>query len=161
MVWIGIYWAIICQKIKSNFVNRDYAIKNPSQTAALLFVDPSHENYNQPTQSIEDMIYNSFNSSNGANFGGTKEARELIEDSQYMATLQNLPNIPVVVLTSMKTDANHSTSDRQNWYNAHELIKNAVSNYTHIGTTNSGHYIMNDEPNLVIDNINFLISKLP
>ena len=33
---------------------RDYAIKNPSKIAALLFVDPSHENYNQPTQSVED-----------------------------------------------------------------------------------------------------------
>ncbi len=140
---------------------RDFAIKNPTKTAALLFVDPSHENYNQPTQAIEDMIYNAFKSSNGANFGATKEAKELIEDAQYMATLSSVPNIPVVVLTSMKTDATHTASDRQNWYKAHELLKNTISDFTHIGTTNAGHYIMNDEPNLVLDHINLLISKLP
>lgn len=139
---------------------RDYAIKNPAKVAALLFVDPSHEAYNNPTQSDEDMLYNSFYSTYGAKAGATMEARELIEDSQYMKTLSNLPNIPITILSSMKIDATHTTDDRSKWYNAHELLKAGVSDFTHIRTIHSGHYIMLDEPNLIIENLNSLISKL-
>jgi pimeloyl-ACP methyl ester carboxylesterase len=140
---------------------RDWAIKNPLKTAALLFADPSHELYNHPSQSEEDLIYNTFNTAYGPDFGGTLEARELIEDSQYMQTLPGLPNVPVIVLTSMKTDATHTSADRQLWFNAHEALKTGVTDFTHITTTNSGHYIMRDEPGLVTDKIKLLLSKLP
>ena len=146
---------------------RDYAIKNPGKTAAILFVDPSHEYYNQLSQALEDSLYNIFNSAYGENFGGTMEVRELIEDFQYASTLPDLPDVPVIVLTSMKQDANNNESDaaygasRQKWYDAHELLRKGVTDFTHIATTNSGHYIMRTEPNLVIDNIKLLISKLP
>lgn len=139
---------------------RDYAIKNPTKIAGLLFIDPSHEHYNKPSQATEDIIFNLFNSNYGATFGGTLEARELIENSQYTSSLPNLPNIPVIVISSMKVDANHSESDRQLWFDAHEMLKNGVTNFTHISTTNSGHYIMNDEPNIVLENFNLLFSKL-
>ncbi len=140
---------------------RDWAIKNPLKTAALLFVDPSHELYNHPSQAEEDFIYNTFNSAYGPDFGGTLEARELIEDSQYMTSLSGLPNISVIVITSMKTDASHTAADRQNWFNAHEALKAGVTDFTHITTTISGHYIMREEPALVTDKIKLLLSKLP
>lgn len=140
-------------------VTRDFAIKNPELVAALLFVDPSHENVLRLTQEDEDRLYNSINGSNGPNFGGTKETRQLIEDVQYMATLPNLPNVPVVVLTGMKSDAG-STGNTQDLYNAHELLKSGVTDFTHIAATNSGHFIMIDNPELVIENFNLLISKL-
>lgn len=146
---------------------RDYAIKNPSKTAALLFVDPSHENYNQPTQAQEDEIYNAFLSAYGVNFGGTTEARELREDMAYAGTLGNLPDVPTIVITSMKKDANNNAADqannktRQEWYNAHESLKTGLKDFTHIQTVNSGHYIMREEPDLVLVNLNLLISKLP
>jgi pimeloyl-ACP methyl ester carboxylesterase len=145
----------------AGMIMRDYAIKKPSKIAGILFIDPSHEAYNNPTQAQEDFIYNTFLNSNGADFGATMEARELIEDSQYMATLPSLPNVPVIVLTSIKIDASHNATDRQNWFNAHELLKTGVTDFTHISTTNSGHYIFVEEPNLVLDNLNLLISKLP
>ena len=140
---------------------RDYAVKNPSKTAALLFVDPSHEFYNHPSQAEEDRLYEASKNANGANFGGTQEAREFIEDLQYVSKLPSLPNIPVLVLTHMQVDATHSASVMQTLYNAHELLKNGVTDFTHIAAPLSGHYIMIDEPNLVIDNFNLLLSKLP
>ena len=140
---------------------RDYAIKNPLKTAALLFVDPSHEFYSHPSQAEEDMLYEASRNANGVDFGGTGEAREFIEDLQYARTLHNLPNVPVIVLTHMKVDATHSPSDMQTLYNAHELLKTGVTDFTHISATKSGHFIMIDEPNLIIDNFKLLISKLP
>jgi len=139
---------------------RDFAIKNPGMIAALLFVDPSHENVLRLTQEAEDKLYNSINSSNGPDFGGTKETRQLIEDAQYTATLPNLPNVPVVILTGMKSDPG-STGNTQDLYNAHELLKNGVIDFAHISDTNSGHFIMIDNPALIIEKFNLLISKLP
>ena len=140
---------------------RDYAVKNPSKVAGLLFIDPSHEYYNQLSQDEEDMLYNVCKTNYGADSGAAREARELIEDSQYMATLPHLPNIPVIVISSLKVDASTSESDKQKWFKAHELLKDGVTDFTHITTTKSGHYIMNDEPDLVIGNFNLLLSKLP
>lgn len=139
---------------------RDYAIKNPTKIAGLLFIDPSHEHYNIPSQTTEDMLVDLFASNYGVAFGGTLEARELIEDSQYMSSLPNLPNIPVVVISSMKVDTEHSIADRQLWFDAHEMLQNGITDFTHRTTTNAGHYIMNDEPRLVIDSLNLLLSKL-
>lgn len=144
----------------AGMIMKDYAIKNSTKIAGILFIDPSHEAYNNPTQAQEDLIYNTFLNSYGANFGATMEARELIEDSQYMSTLPNLPNVPIIILTSMKTDASHNATDRQNWFTAHELFKTGITDFTHITTTNSGHYIFTEEPNLVLDNLNLLLSKL-
>lgn len=145
----------------AGMIMRDYAVKHPDQVAGILFVDPSHEAYNNPSQEQEDMIYNTFLKSYGANFGATMEARQLIEDAQYLTTLGDMPDVPTIVLTSMKEDASHNATDRQNWHNAHELFKKGVKDFTHITTINSGHYIFLDEPNLVLDNLNLLLSKLP
>lgn len=138
---------------------RDFAIKNPSKVAAILFVDPSHENYNQLTQEEEDNIYSIFNANFGSSFGGTLEAMELIEDSEYTSTLSGLPDVPIIVLTNMQVTSEQSAEDRQLWFNAHEMLGNGISDFTHI-TTNSGHYIMNEETNLFIENFNLLLSKL-
>jgi hypothetical protein len=37
---------------------RDFAFKNPGITAAVLFVDPSHENYNRWTEGAGVRLYN-------------------------------------------------------------------------------------------------------
>lgn len=145
---------------------RDYAIKNPTKTAGLLFVDPTHEQYNNPTQELEDYMYTLFSQNFGSNFGGTLEIQQLIEDLQYTSSLPNLPDVPMIVLTSMKHDENNNNSDatynltREDWYNAHETLGNSISDFTHIGTTNSGHYIMTEESNLFLENFDLLFSKI-
>lgn len=139
---------------------RDYAVHNPSKVAAILFIDPSHEYYNRPSKADEDYIYNLFNSNYGPKFGGTQEARSLIENSNYMASLSPLPDVPVIVLSSMKVEAEHAVADRKKWFDAHELLGIGVKDFSHIATTVSGHYIMNDEPDLVLKNLTSLLSKL-
>jgi pimeloyl-ACP methyl ester carboxylesterase len=141
---------------------RDFAIHNSSKIAALLFVDPSHEQYNlaNTSQSLEDSIYNGFQQYYGPGFGGTLEARQLIEDLQYTASLPALPNVPVTVLSSMKTDSAHSLQDRQNWFNAHEQLKTGISNFVHIGVPASGHYIQLEQPGLVIAELEKLLQRI-
>lgn len=144
---------------------RDYAIKNPSKVAGLLFVDASHENYNTASQAIENQIVAAFNSTQ--NLAAANEAKQFVENLTYAAQLPNLPNVPIIVLTSMKLDQANIASDqaygktRQDLFNAHETLKNGVTDFTHIGTTNAGHYIMKEEPELVKSKILTLLSKLP
>lgn len=147
---------------------RDFTIKHPSKVAGLLFIDSSHELYNLPlSQEKEDILYNSLLSSFGPNHGATREARELNESLLYMSTTQNLPDIPVIVLTSMKLDSDNINADnfngktRQDWYNAHNSLGIGITDFIHVTTINSGHYIFIEEPNLVLENLNLLISKLP
>lgn len=143
---------------------RDYAVKHPAKVAGLLFIDPSHELFNRPNQRQEDLIAFLVGIKSA---GSRMEAKELIEDANYMATVGQLPNVPVVVLTSMKHDEANTKADegfnktREDWYNAHESLKNGVSDFTHIATTKSGHYIFKEEPDLVLDNLNKLLAKLP
>jgi len=78
-----------------------------------------------------------------------------------------LPDVPVVVITSMRQDPDNIASDevngssRQGLWDAHEQLKNGVTDFTHIATVNSGHDIMWTESNLITGNVKLLISKLP
>ena len=143
------------------FIIRDWAIKNPSRVAGLLFVDPSHEDCSQLTQADQDAFYNSWLTTYGATYGSTLEAKEWKNDVDYMGTVGNLPDVPVVVLTAMSVDASYSAAFRQAWYDAHESLGTGVTDFTHVSDANSGHMVMLDEPQTLINCINVLLSKLP
>ncbi|WP_161568431.1 alpha/beta fold hydrolase [Flavobacterium cupreum] len=140
---------------------RDYAIKNPAKVAGLVFVDASHEKYNHFSQDQIDGFYNTYKNTYGANSGIALETLQLIADFKYAATLPNLPDVPVIALTSMKTDAEHDAADRKLWYDSKEALKAGVTDFTHIATVNSGHFIQLEEPELVLGNIKALLAKLP
>ncbi|MEP6930297.1 MAG: alpha/beta hydrolase [Flavobacterium sp.] len=138
---------------------RDYAIKNPAKVAGLLFVDAAHEKYNHYSQDQIDQFYATYKTAYGINSGIALETLQLIEDFKYTAGLPNLPDIPVIAITSMKIDAEHNAADRQLWYDSKESLKTGVTDFTHITTVKSGHFIQLDEPQLVLENIKLLLSK--
>jgi len=140
---------------------RDFAIKNPEKVAGLVFVDASHEKYNHYSQEQIDLFYSNYKTSYGSNSGIVLETLQLIEDFKYSATLPNLPDVPVIAITSMKTDAEHNLADRQLWYDSKESLKAGVTDFTHITTIKSGHFIQLEQPKLVLDNIRKIVSKLP
>jgi hypothetical protein len=143
------------------FIIRDYAITYPLEIAALVFIDTSHEkSQDQMEQSEEDSIYESAKSIYGANSGAALEARELIEDFTYMATRPDLPNVPVIVLDSMKVEPGVTPEMLARKYDATDSLKAGVDDFTHITTKKSSHMIMIDEPDLVITIVKNLIGKL-
>ncbi|MNJ94320.1 short chain dehydrogenase [compost metagenome] len=147
-------------------VIRDFAVKYPDRVAGLLFVDTSHEYYNKPDQAMEDQVHKAFVSAYGENSGAAKEAQQLLEDFDYMSHIGMLPHIPVFAITSMKKDQANNASDeaygktRQDWFDAHELLKKNTSDFVHLTTTASGHNIMLEEPTLVISAFSQLLGKL-
>jgi len=141
------------------FIIKDWAIKNPTRVAGLLFVDPSVNG--TISQADQDAFYNSWLTSHGATYGSTLEAKEFKVDLEYMATLGNLPDVPVVVLTAMKVDALYTVEGRQWMYDQHELLGAGVTDFTHLSAANSGHMVMLDEPQILINSIRVLLAKLP
>jgi pimeloyl-ACP methyl ester carboxylesterase len=139
---------------------RDYAIKNPEKVAGLVFVDASHEKYNQFSQDQINAFYKTYKAAYGANSGIALETLQLIADFKYTATLPNLPDVPVIAVTSMKTDAEHNAADRQLWYDSKESLKAGVTDFKQIATLKSGHFIQLEEPELVMKNIRLILSKL-
>lgn len=138
---------------------RDYAIKNPAKVAGLLFVDSSHEKKNHLSQDELNTFYNNYKITYGANSGIAMETLQLIEDFKYMKGLPNLPDVPTIVVTSMKIDAQNDAASKQQWYDAHESLKVGVTDFTHITTVNSGHFIQLEEPKLILENIKLLLLK--
>lgn len=138
---------------------RDYAIKYPAHVAGLLFVDASHELYNSISQDQENQIVQAFVDAYGQNSAAVAEASELIEDSAYMASLPMLPDVPTVAVSSMKVDKNHTAADRKLWFDSKEALGVGLSHFQHITTEKSGHYIMIDEPELVLKLIKELVDN--
>jgi len=143
------------------FIIRDYAIKNPKKVAGLVFVDTSHEKYGRPSQGLIDSSYIAFKTAYGANSGIASETLQLTEDFKYMEGLPHLPDVPVIAITSMKIEANHTAADMQLRYQAVESLKVGLKDFTHITTLKSGHFIQLEEPELVLGNIKLLLSKFP
>ncbi|GAB4517744.1 MAG: hypothetical protein Tsb004_28140 [Allomuricauda sp.] len=138
---------------------RSFAINFPDRVAGLVFLDPSHEDYTSENDPGAQAAIDFFKNQYGENDIRYKEAKELPAIFDYSSSLPNLPDIPVVVISSMKLDGNKDESDRQNWFDAHARLGEGVSDFVHLGTDRSGHYIMIDEPELVLDQLNKMLLK--
>ncbi len=131
---------------------RYYAVQHPEMVEALLFVDPSHEDFAVMTQEQEDGMVEYFNGEGLLNVAS--EVEQLIENFQILDQLNTLPDVPTIVLTSIK---DREDDDKINWINAHASLGANLTNFTHITTENSGHYIQIEEPELVLDAIDALL----
>lgn len=136
-------------------VIRYYAIQHPEKVEALLFVDPSHEGFGIMTQQAEDNMVEDLNGE--GLFHVANEAEQYIENFQILNQLSSLPDVPTIVLTSIR---DREGENETNWVDAHAALGENVTNFTHIITENSGHYIQVEEPQLVIGAINELLNIL-
>lgn len=135
-------------------VIRHYAIRHPEKIRSLLFIDPSQEDYvdfaGLTPEKMAEMVEHY---TRAGNAGGVLESAQLITDRTILETLPELPDVPVTVITSMKIPEGKTPADRQSWFSAHESLGKGIRDFTHISTTQSGHYIYLEEPRLVLDQI--------
>ena len=139
-------------------IARIYAIQHPEKVKALLFIEPNNENFKQyatMSQGHEDTLVQFFDS--GKKVGAAMEAAELIENVTLLKKLPTLPDIPVIVITSTKTDSEMTKENVTDWFLAHETLGKGITNFTHVKTNKSGHLVYLEEPNLVIENIRKLL----
>lgn len=133
-------------------VIRYYAVQHPEMVEALLFVDPSHEDFEVMTQEQEDDMVQFFKGEGLLQIAN--EAEQFIENFETLRALTTIPDVPTVVLTSIR---DREGENEERWVNAHASLGENVSDFTHITTENSGHYIQVEEPQLVLDALGTLL----
>jgi len=69
--------------------------------------------------------------------------------------IDSLPDIPTVVLTSVKGDSRYP-NDKENWREMHSEWLQNKSNAIWIVTDRGGHFIHKDQPDLVVNAIKFI-----
>lgn len=132
-------------------IARTFTIQNPDMVKALMFIDTNHEKYtpyaNMAQTDIDDMVASLISI---GETGAAMEAKELINNLSLLRSLPNLPDIPVTVLTSVKMEEGSTQGDIDDWAAAHASLGNGVGNFIQIKTTKSGHFIYEEEPELVV-----------
>ena len=98
------------------------------------------------------------------------EADEIRETVRIQAAgavegMQPLPDLPIAVLTSMQADpqakdVNGTPRGHQAWRAMHDEWFQRSSNGIHIETNRSGHHIQDEEPELVVDAIRFVLGRV-
>jgi len=140
-------------------VARAYAVLHPNKVKALLLIDPNNENfkpYATMSQGHEDTLVQELK--NAKITGGALEAEQLIENISFLKKLPSLPDIPVVVITSVKTDSEMTPENVKDWSASHQALEKGITQFTHVETGKSGHAIHQEEPDLVIENIRKLMN---
>ncbi len=152
---------------------RLYTSLYPSDVAGLVLVDGTHERQVKEFGRIDSTYPGAFR----AYFDSVlktlppgAEAEEIRETVRIQAAgavegMAPLPDIPLAVLTSMRSDSNASyvngtARGHEVWRALHEEWFRRSRSAIHIETTHSGHDIQTTEPGLVLQAIGFVLDRV-
>jgi pimeloyl-ACP methyl ester carboxylesterase len=128
---------------------RVFAGRYPGEVAGLVLIDAAHEDQLDlvPPEVLSQIA-------GSLTYQGARA--EVLAQSQSTAQVRAagvLPQVPLVVLTSMKPEDGETTESKQYWYDLHHQWVTWVPGAVHLTTTNAGHQIPLEEPSLVVDAI--------
>ncbi len=151
---------------------RLYTSLHPTEVAGLVLVDASHEQQVQRYGKLDPAYPAAFKKSfearlkesKGADAAETRESLR-IQEAGAVEGMTPLPDIPIAVLTSMKIDpapeyVNQTAKGHDAWRAMHDEWLQRSCNGIHIVTARSGHHIQDDEPQLVIEAIRFVLDRV-
>jgi pimeloyl-ACP methyl ester carboxylesterase len=151
---------------------RLYTSIYPGEVAGVVFVDASHEEqvkrYGQLDSKYPDQFRKSFEekirSDKGAEADEDRESLQ-IQEAGAVEGMKPLPDVPIAVLTSMKINpnpqfVNQTARGYDAWRAMHDEWFHRSTNGLRIVTARSGHHIQDDEPQLVIDAIRFVLDRV-
>jgi pimeloyl-ACP methyl ester carboxylesterase len=151
---------------------RLYTSLYTNEVAGLVLVDAGHEQQVQRYGKLDGKYPAEFRAFfeeklrtlKGAEADETRESVR-IQNAGAVEGLKPVPDIPIAVLTSMKADPaaqfiNQTAQGHDAWRAMHEEWFRRSRNGLHIVTTRSGHHIQDDEPQLVIEAIRFVLDHV-
>lgn len=153
---------------------RLYTSIYPAEVAGLVIVDGVHEQQVRRWGDLDSTYPAAFRAyfdsvirtiPPGAQAGEYRETVR-IQAAGSVEGMLPLPDIPIAVLTSMKvtpgaTSINLTARGHEAWRAMHDEWFRRSTNGIHIETSKAGHAIQRDEPQLVIDAIQFVLGRLP
>lgn len=164
---------ILVARSYGSLIARLYTSLYPTEVAGLVLVDGTHEQqvkrYGTLDSNYPRQFQQYFDSVLTTKAAGP-EAAEIRETVAIQAVgavpgLRPLPDIPIAVLTSMKSDEsaayiNGTARGHEVWRALHDEWFRRSRNGIHIETSRSGHGIQDDEPALVEMAIHFVLDRV-
>jgi len=148
---------------------RKFSEMYPDHVKGLVFVEPASENYFKTLREIDPSSTEASRKKMYGRLSGNKlEEYKLMMTNYYdtpidIIELASLPDVPAVVLTAAKKRNSKSLANtpkaRKAWREEHSKLIKKFPQSSHIVTTNSGHFIQLDEPELIADAIKNVINQ--
>lgn len=132
---------------------RVYAIEYPAEVAGLVLVDGAHERFALASGHVPRRPPGDSTDVDVQEFDGTQSIRT----SGSLGVDGDLPDVPLAVLTATGRRDNAPPEMLRLWRSLHGDIFDQASHGMHVVTPTSGHFIQQDEPELVIEAIRFVI----
>ena len=155
-----------------SLISRLYVSRYPSEVAGIVLADGTHEQQVQRFGALDSTYPRKFRQYYDSVLRSMRpgpEAAEIRETVKIQAAgrvrgLERLPDIPIAILTSMKSDesapyVNGTARGHVLWHELHDEWFRRSRNGIHIQMTRSGHGIQDDEPSLVAEAIKFVVDR--
>lgn len=138
---------------------RSFAARHPEQVAGMVFVDPSDEGFTIALRKLDaaavardDQLTEQFMP---PKFHPELKQVQAVLDSGKLPFSGALPDVPVAVLTSMQRREKpqlflETPAAVQVWRGLHERFFRTFGNGSHVVTSESGHNIHQEQPQLVV-----------
>lgn len=152
---------------------RLYTSLYPNEVAGMVLVDATHEQQVRRWGMIDSAYPAAFRTyfdsvlktlQPGADAAETRETMR-IQAAGEVEGMRPLPDMPLAVLTSMRVDptaryVNGTARGHEAWREMHDEWFRRSTNAIHIVTTKSGHAIQDQEPDLVVQAIRFVLDRV-
>jgi pimeloyl-ACP methyl ester carboxylesterase len=152
---------------------RLFASLYPNEVAGMVLVDATHEQQVRRWGAIDSTYPAAFRRyfdsvlttlKPGADAAETRETMR-IQAAGEVEGMKPLPDMPLAVLTSMRVDpkasyVNGTARGHEAWREMHDEWFHRSTNAIHIVTTKSGHPIQDQEPDLVVQAIRFVLDRV-
>ncbi len=152
---------------------RLYTSLHPGEVAGLVIVEGVHEQQVQRFGALDPSYPVAFRASfeeRLRTLGPGPEADEIretmrIQAAGYVEGMAALPDIPIAVLTSMKSDpeapyVNATPRGHEAWRAMHDEWFQRSRDGLHLETSRSGHHIQDEEPELVVEAVRFVLDRV-
>jgi pimeloyl-ACP methyl ester carboxylesterase len=148
----------------SGYDQRVFANMYPGEVAGMVFVDGSHEYFFNQWAELYPAEWETGNQVL-ENFYVTQPPGVRAEWESFktfrLEAPGPIPDVPIVVLTSLKVYNDFAPEVEQAltqiWDEAHEMLARSVTNGSHISLPGVGHYIHQEQPQVVIDAIRQIV----
>ena len=142
----------------SGFTVRVFASAYPKETAGIVLVDPTQEGLTDWLKSHQPDMWQQLESEKAKAAEGVRDelsAADLSEKQAESAT--PLPDVPVTLLTGMRTSDFRTPELLEFWLNLHKEWLKKIPQGKHVLAQNSGHFIQEQEPELVVSAIREIV----
>lgn len=142
----------------SAFTVRVFAGAYPKEIAGIVLVDPTQEGLTAWLKLHRPDLWQQLESEKAKADEGVRSELSAADLSEKQAqSAAALPDVPIILLTGMRTNDFRTPELLEFWLNLQKEWLKKVPQGKHVMAQNSGHFIQEQEPELVVDAIKEIV----